>query len=381
LKNSKTISDLKLRFGYGVTGQQDGIGYYDYISYYNLSSNTAQYQFGNSFYQMFRPGGYYFNRRWEQTATTNIALDFGLFDGRISGTVELYKRETKDLLNEINQPAGTNFSNKIVANVGNMENKGVEFTLNLQPIRNAKLTWDVSFNATYNENKITRLTISEDPNYAGARFGGISGGTGNTIMIHSVGYNRGAFFVYKQVYDQTGKPIDNLFADRNRDGIINERDLYQYKGVDPRMFFGFSTNISTGKWNAGLVARANVGNYMYNNVASSTGTVRNILNPIGYINNGSRDVLTSGFSGNGSNYYLSDYYIQNASFFRIDNINVGYNLGSVLRNKANLRISANVQNALVVTKYTGIDPEINGGIDNNFYPRPRTFVLGLNLDF
>lgn len=381
LKNSKTISDLKLRIGYGVTGQQDGIGYYDYISYYNLSSNTAQYQFGNSFYQMFRPGGYYFNRKWEQTATTNIALDFGLLDGRISGTVELYKKETKDLLNEINQPAGTNFSNKIVANVGSMENKGVEFTLNLQPVRNSKLTWDVSFNATYNENRITRLTISEDPNYAGARFGGISGGTGNTIMIHSVGYNRGAFFVYKQVYDKEGKPIDNLFADRNRDGIINEKDLYQFKGVDPRMFFGFSTNISAGKWNAGLVARANVGNYMYNNVASSTGTLRNILNPIGYINNGSRDVLVSGFSGNGSNYYLSDYYVQNASFLRVDNINVGYNLGSVLKNKANLRLSANVQNALVITKYTGLDPEINGGIDNNFYPRPRTFVLGLNLDF
>lgn len=381
LKNSRTISDLKLRFGYGVTGQQDGIGFYDFISYYNLSSITAQYQFGNSFYQMFRPGGYYFNRKWEQTATTNLALDFGLFDGRVSGTVELYKRETKDLLNEINQPAGTNFSNRIVANVGSMENKGVEFTLNFQPIKNSKLTWDVSFNATYNENRITRLTISDDPNYAGARFGGISGGTGNTIMIHSVGYNRGAFFVYKQVYDKAGKPIDNLFADRNRDGIINEKDLYQFKGIDPRMFFGFSTNVSTGKWNAGLVARANVGNYMYNNVASSTGTVRNILNPIGYINNGSRDVLTSGFSGNGSNYYLSDYYIQNASFLRVDNINVGYNVGSVFKNKANLRLSANVQNALVITKYTGIDPEINGGIDNNFYPRPRTFVLGLNLDF
>jgi iron complex outermembrane receptor protein len=381
LKNSRTISDLKLRFGYGVTGQQDGIGYYDFISYYNLSSITAQYQFGNSFYQMFRPGGYYFNRKWEQTATTNLALDFGLFDGRVSGTVELYKRETKDLLNEINQPAGTNFSNRIVANVGSMENKGVEFTLNLQPIKNSKLTWDVSFNATYNENRITKLTISDDPNYAGARFGGISGGTGNTIMIHSVGYNRGAFFVYKQVYDKAGKPIDNLFADRNRDGIINEKDLYQFKGIDPRMFFGFSTNLSTGKWNAGLVARANVGNYMYNNVASSTGTVRNILNPIGYINNGSREVLLSGFSGNGSNYYLSDYYIQNASFLRIDNINLGYNVGSVFKDKANLRLSANVQNALVITKYTGIDPEINGGIDNNFYPRPRTFVLGLNLDF
>ncbi|MFN5232185.1 MAG: SusC/RagA family TonB-linked outer membrane protein [Bacteroidota bacterium] len=381
LKNSKTINDLKLRIGYGVTGQQDGIGYYDYISYYNLSSLTAQYQFGNTYYQMFRPGGYYFNRKWEQTATTNLAVDFGLLDGRVSGTVELYKRETKDLLNEINQPAGTNFSNKIVANVGTMENKGVEFTLNLQPIRKRNLTWDVSFNATYNQNTITKLTISEDPNYAGARFGGISGGTGNTIMIHSVGYNRGAFFVYKQVYDQTGKPIDNLFSDLNRDGIINEKDLYQYKGVDPRMFFGFSTNVSSGKWNAGLVARANVGNYMYNNVASSTGTVRNILNPIGYINNGSRDVLVSGFSGNGANYYLSDYYIQNASFFRMDNINVGYNLGQVFKDRANMRLSANVQNAFVITKYTGLDPEINGGIDNNFYPRPRTFVLGVNLDF
>jgi iron complex outermembrane receptor protein len=147
------------------------------------------------------------------------------------------------------------------------------------------------------------------------------------------------------------------------------------------MFFGFSTNVSSGKWNAGLVARANVGNYMYNNVASSTGTVRNILNPIGYINNGSRDVLVSGFSGNGANYYLSDYYIQNASFFRMDNINVGYNLGKVFKDRANMRLSANVQNAFVITKYTGLDPEINGGIDNNFYPRPRTFVLGVNLDF
>ncbi len=381
LKNVKSISDLKLRFGYGVTGQQDGIGYYDYISYYNLSSLTAQYQFGNTYYQMFRPGGYYFNRKWEQTATTNLAVDFGLFDGRISGTLELYKRETKDLLNEINQPAGTNFSNRIVANVGSMENKGVEFTLNFQPIKNNKLVWDVSFNATYNENTITKLTISDDPNYPGARFGGISGGTGNTIMINSVGYNRGAFFVYKQVYDQAGKPIDNLFADLNRDGIINEKDLYQFKGVDPRMFFGLSSSVTSGKWNAGFVARANVGNYMYNNVASSTGTIRNILNPIGYINNGSRDVLASGFSGNGANYYLSDYYVQNASFLRMDNINIGYDLGKVFKDKANMRISANVQNAFVITKYTGLDPEINGGIDNNFYPRPRTFVLGVNLDF
>jgi iron complex outermembrane receptor protein len=381
LKNSIVFSDLKLRASYGVTGQQDGIGFYDYISYYNLGLNTAQYQFGNSFYSIFRPNGYYFNRKWEQTATTNLALDFGLFDDRVNGTIELYNRTTTDLLNEINQPAGTNFSNKIVANVGSMVNKGVEVTLNFQPIKNKTTTWDVSLNGTYNKNEITKLTISDDPNFAGARYGGISGGTGNTILIQSVGFQRGAFFVFKQVYDQAGLPIDGLFADLNRDGSINEKDLYQYKGNNPEFFFGASSNLTYKKWNAGFVLRANVGNYMYNNVASSSGTLRNFLNPVGYINNGSRDYLTTGFSGNGSNYYLSDYYVQNASFLRMDNINIGYNVGKLFNNKANLRINANVQNAFIITKYKGLDPEVNGGIDNNFYPRPRTFVLGLNLNF
>jgi iron complex outermembrane receptor protein len=381
LKTSTVVSDLKLRASYGVTGQQDGIGYYDYISYYNLGSNSAQYQFGNSYYSIFRPNGYYFNRKWEQTATANLALDFGLFDNKVTGTIEVYNRTTTDLLNEINQPAGTNFSNKIVANVGSMGNKGVEVTLNFQPIRNKTTTWDVSLNATYNKNEITKLTISDDPTYAGARYGGISGGTGNTILIQSVGYQRGSYFVYKQVYNAAGKPIDGLFADLNRDGIINEKDLYQYKGNNPEFFFGASSNVTYKKWNAGFVLRANIGNYMYNNVASSSGTLRNILNPIGYINNGSRDYLSSGFSGNGSNYYLSDYYVQNASFLRMDNINFGYNVGKVFRDKASLKINANIQNAFIITNYKGLDPEVNGGIDNNFYPRPRTFVLGLNLNF
>ncbi|MEI8073671.1 MAG: TonB-dependent receptor [Bacteroidota bacterium] len=382
LKNSDAISDLKFRVGYGVTGQQDGIGYYDYISYYNLSGNTASYQLGNTYYNMYRPGGYYYNRKWEQTATTNIAMDYGFMNNRITGSIEYYVKNTTDLLNEINQPAGTNFSNKIVANVGSMENKGVEFSINYQVVKAKNLTWDIAFNATYNKNTITKLTISEDPTYAGARYGGISGGTGNTILINSVGYNRGAFFVYKQVYDPTtGKPIDNLFDDKNRDGVINEKDLYQYKGADPEMFFGFSTNLAYKKFNAGFVLRASIGNYMYNNVASSSGTIRNLINPIGYVNNGSSDVLYTNFSGNGTNYYLSDYYVQNASFLRMDNINIGYNVGKVFHNKAALRISANAQNVFVITKYKGLDPEMNGGIDNNFYPRPRTFVLGLNLEF
>ncbi len=382
LKDITAVSDLKFRLGYGVTGQQDGIGNYDYYSYYNLSTSQAQYQLGNSFYQMYRPNGYYYNRKWEQTATANVGLDFGFLNNRITGSIEYYNKKTTDLLNNIAQPAGTNFSNIITANVGSMENKGVEFSINFQPIRTKDIVWDVAFNATYNQNKITKLTISSDPTFAGNQYGGISGGVGNTVLINSVGYNRGAFYVYKQIYDsKTGKPIDNLFSDLNRDGIVNQNDLYQYKGVDPKAFFGFSTNLTVKKWNAGLVMRANVGNYMYNNVASSTGTLRNIINPIGYINNGSTDYLQSGFTGSGDKFFLSDYYIQNASFLRMDNINLGYNVGNIFNKKARLRLSANVQNVFVITKYKGLDPEIGGGIDNNFYPRPRTFVLGLNLDF
>jgi TonB-linked SusC/RagA family outer membrane protein len=382
LKDVKAISDLKIRASYGITGQQDGINNYDYISYYNLSGNQAQYQLGNSFYQMYRPGGYYYNRKWEQTATTNVALDYSVLNGRVSGSIEYYYKKTTDLLNQINQPAGTNFSNRIVANIGSMENRGVEFTVNVQAIRSKDLSLDLAFNATYNQNKITKLTISDDPNYAGAQFGGISGGVGNTVQIHSVGYNRGAFYVYKQVYDPaTDKPVDNLFADKNRDGLVNSGDLYQYKGIDPKAFFGLSSSLTYKQWNAGFVMRANVGNYVYNNVASSTGTLRNIINPIGFINNGSTNYLETFFSGSGDKYFLSDYYVQNASFLRMDNINIGYNAGKVFNNKANLRISANVQNVFVITKYKGLDPEVNGGIDNNFYPRPRTFVLGLNLDF
>ena len=382
LKNVSAVSDLKIRVGYGVTGQQDGINDYDYQSFYNLSTATAQYQLGNNFYQMYRPGGYYYNRKWEQTATTNVAIDYGFFNNRVSGSLEYYYRNTTDLLNNIAQPAGTNFSNQIVANIGSMTNKGVEFNINFQPIRTKDVTWDISLNATYNENKITKLTISNDPSYPGVLTGGISGGTGNTIQIQSLGYSKNSFYVFRQVYDPiTKKPIDNLFDDNNRDGIINQNDLYRYKSPDPKEFFGFSTNLAIKKWSAGFVLRSSIGNYMYNNVASSTGTLRNIMNPIGYINNGSTDVLNTNFSGTGTNYYMSDYYVQNASFLKMDNINVGYNVGKVFNDKASLRVSANVQNLFVITKYKGLDPEISGGIDNNLYPRPRTFVLGLNLNF
>ncbi|RVU01358.1 TonB-dependent receptor [Mucilaginibacter limnophilus] len=382
LQDVDAFSILKLRVGYGITGQQEGIGLYDYRSFYNLSNNAAQYQMGDAYYNMYRPGGYYQNRKWEQTATTNVAVDWGFFNDRLTGTIEYYYKKTKDLLNEVAQPAGTNFRNQIVANIGSMENKGVELTVNSQPVKNKDFTWDLGVNFTYNTNKITQLTIAPDPNYVGARFGNISGGTGNSVLINSVNNPRGAFYVYQQVYNSEGKPLDGVFVDRNGDGIVNDNDLYRYKSIDPKAFFGLSTSVAYKKWTAGLVLRGSIGNYLYNNVFSNTATLRNIFNPVGgYLNNASTNLLETGFSGAGDTYFSSDYYVQNASFLRIDNINVGYNFGKIFNSGANLRLYGNVQNAYVFTKYKGLDPEVNSGIDNNFYPRPRTFVLGLNLDF
>jgi iron complex outermembrane receptor protein len=380
LKNSELFSELKLRLGYGVTGQQEGIGLYDYITYYSLSNNLAQYQLGDTFYNLYRPNGYYYDRKWEETATSNIGVDFGLWNNRVTGSVEYYIKKTSKLLNEIVQPAGTNFSNRIVANVGDMENKGVEFNLNAELVRNHEFRLSVGFNATYNENEITKLTISDDPSYAGNRFFGISGGTGQQLMINSTGYNRGSFYVYKQVYGKDGKPIDGMFEDINRDGIINEKDLYRYKGPDPTAFFGFSTDMTYKQLSAGFVMRANLDNYVYNNVNSNLG-VKSVMFGTGYLNNAYSDLANTNFSGAASGFSLSDYYVENASFIKMDNLYLGYNLGPVFKKSANLRLNANVQNVFVITNYTGLDPEIGSGVDNNFYPRPRTFVLGATLDF
>jgi iron complex outermembrane receptor protein len=375
LKNSKVLSNLKLRLGYGITGQQDGIDNYDYISYYYVSDDKAQYQFGNTFYHMSRPGGYYFKRKWEQTATSNIAIDYGFFNDRITGSIELYYKKTTDLLNQITQPAFTNFSNTIVANVGNMENKGVEFTTTVQAIKSKDLAWDVSFNVTYNKNKITKLTINDDPGYIN-QIGGIGGNGG--VRANAVGYPRGSFYVFKQIYDKAGqKPVEELFEDLNRDGIINTSDLFVFKSSDPKMFYGFSTNLSYKKWNAGFNMRANVGNYLFNNVATNGAISKFLFSS--FLANQSSDVLNTNFQGTG-NFYQSNYYVQNASFLKMDYINIGYNVGKLNKN-VTMRLNAGVQNVFTITKYQGLDPELSGGIDNNQYPRPRTFILGIGLDF
>lgn len=380
LANSKTVSDLKLRMGYGIAGQQDGINNYDFLSFYSLSSPNAAYQFGNLYFQMYRPGAYNPNIKWEETSTANIALDFGFFNNRISGSIDFYYKKTTDLLNSIPQPAGTNFSAFFIANVGSMENKGVELSINTEPIKTATWNWEAGFNVTYNKNNITNLTVvPNDPTYRGIQAGGIAGIGGMYTQIQQVGYSRNTFNLFQQVYDNNGKPLENVFVDQNEDGIINQDDVVKSKSAVPDIFMGFTTNLSYKRFSAGFVLRSSLGNYLYNNMYSAAGNQLQVTgNAVLY--NASSNYLDTKFFGN-SNNLLSDYYIQNASFLRMDNLTVGYNAGSILRNKATLRVNASVQNVFVLTKYTGLDPEIGWGVDNNFYPRPRIVSLGFNLNF
>lgn len=380
-KASRVVSDMKLRVGYGITGQQDGIGNYSYLSSYFLSSPNSSTGFGNTYYQTYAPSGFYAALKWEETTTYNAAIDYGLFNNRINGSVDVYYKKTKDLLNLVAQPAGNNFSAYVLANVGDMENRGVEFNVNLQVIKKRDVTLDLNFNTTYNKNKITNLTpIKDDPNYIGQLTGNAAGVNG-FIFLNAVGGPKSTFYLYRQIYDKAGKPIEGLFEDTNRDGIINDKDKYKGQAADPSVFYGFSANFTYKKFNAGFVARANFNNYMYNNVFSNLGRFNQVAGAY-TIGNASTNYLETGFNGSTDVQTSSDYYIQNASFLRMDNINLGYNFGRIGRGQNfNLRLIGVVQNVFVVTKYSGLDPEISGGIDNNLYPRPRTYTLGVNLDF
>jgi TonB-dependent starch-binding outer membrane protein SusC len=260
-----------------------------------------------------------------------------------------------------------------------MENKGVEFSIFTRPVITEDVTWLLGFNATYNESTITKLTAVDDPTYLGVQVGGISGGVGNNIQIHSVDFAPNSFFVYEQVYGTDGKPIEGLYADRNGDGQITDEDRYHYQRPEAQYFFGITSNVTYKNWDFNFTGRANFGNYAYNNVASMNGELSRLYRSEGpYLSNITPEALYTRFN---NAQYLSDYYIQNASFFKMDNISLTYNFGEVIKGVSNLSVGAIVQNAFVITKYDGLDPEISGGIDNNIYPRPRNFVLSLNLDF
>jgi iron complex outermembrane receptor protein len=379
LKDNKLISALKLRMSYGITGQQEGIGNYGYLSTYGLSTPNASYQFGDTFYQMYRPTAYIPDIKWEETATTNIGLDAGILNNRITGSLELYRRKTSDLLNQIPQPAGTNFSATAIINVGDMLNEGVELSLNFVPIQRPDFEWNFSLNATYNKNTITNLTvIPNDPNYKGFPSGTIAGGvSGQYAFINAVGAPKSTFNLLQQVYDPSGKPIEGIYVDQNGDGLITENDLTKGKSADPKLFLGFSNNMTYKKWNLSFTMRANLGNYLYNNSFSQRGNLTQVLGTA-ILLNASPNYLVTNFKGQ---QLLSDYYVENASFLRMDNVNLGYKFGTILKNKASLQLNASVQNVFVITKYKGLDPEVPSGVDNNLYPRPRVFSLGLNLNY
>src|SRR5665648_550637 len=376
LKNVSAVSDLKLRLGWGITGQQDIGNDFPYLSVYRGSTATAQYQFGDSFYNTLRPNPYDANIKWEETTTYNLGLDFGFMNNRITGTIDAYKRQTKDLLNFIPIAAGSNFSNFLTTNVGDLENKGIELSLTGQIVTNKEWNWSVGFNASYNENKITKLTKTDDPNYAGVDVGTIGGGVGNTIQNQRVGYPVNSFFVFQQVYGSNGMPIEGLYVDRTGNGgtvTSNNLNKYHYKKPAPDVTLGINSRVAYKNMDFSFAGRANIGNYAYNYVASGA-LYSTVFNQSGFFNNIPKQVNNAKFT---NTQYFSDLYIENASFFKMDNMSVGYNFDQYVK----ARLSFTVQNVFTITKYNGLDPEVDGGIDNNFYPRPRVFVLGVNLTF
>jgi len=371
MKNS-IFNELKLRVGYGEVGNVNGLSPYKYLTRYQVSNSTAAYQFGSQYYNTYRPEPINKNLRWEVGRTSNIGLDFALFNKRLSGSINLYNKETKDLIIFALVDPFTNFGNRVESNVGNMNNKGVELQLNGLLIKNDDMQWRVNYNFTYNKNEVTYMPFEQE-------VGGIEGGVGNTVQIHSQGHIPYSFYVYQQVYDADGKPLEGVFVDRNNDGVINNKDKYFMGSPYADVLMGLSSSFSYKNFDISFSSRASLGNYMYNNVASSKSIPINISGKP-YLTNIHSDYFNTGFDTFSDTTLLSDYYVQDASFFKIDNISVGYRFPKFYKNM-NLHFYAGLQNVATFTKYKGIDPEIYGGIDNNFYPRPRIFSFGLNLDF
>ncbi|MEN0002588.1 MAG: TonB-dependent receptor [Bacteroidota bacterium] len=375
---SGVLNRLKVRVGAGTTGQQDVGSYYQGQPRYTLGQVTASYPIGGEQVTTIRPEAYNEDIKWESTITYNAGVDFGLFNDRLSGSLEVYQRPTFDLLNFVPVPAGTNLSNFLVVNVGDLTNTGVEFSLNTIPIQREDLTWNVGFNVTYNENEIEKLTLSDDPNYIGVQTGGISGAIGNTIQINSVGFPAQSYYVYEQVYDESGVPVEGLYVDRNGDGIVSPDDLYRTENPAPDVFFGFNTSVDWKQWTFSLSGRGNIGNTIYNNVVSAGANVNSLYNSTNFLSNSHRALNQLGFQ---NPQFLSDHFLEDGSFFRLDFINVAYRLEDLFNTKNRVTISAQVQNPVVFTSYDGLDPEIFGGIDSNLYPRARTYVFGLNVSF
>ncbi len=388
LRDSQAVSDLKLRLGWGKTGQQD-IGDYNYFANYVRNSGVA-----GSFYDvygdgtMMRPNAYNKKLKWETTTTTNVGIDFGFMNQRLTGTIDWYYRKTTDLINYANVAALTNFRNMVNQNIGEMHNTGIELALSYKAIQTEDWNWTIDYNFTYNKNRVDKLLNAETEEYNIAD-GGISAGTGNYATYYKTGKPVKSFWVYQQVYDTDGHPIENQVVDRNGDGIINDSDRYYYKSAFAPVLMGLSSRLEWRNWDLGFSLRANIGNYVFNDVMDGYHNVArtSVMESVSgnYLNNRPRQSVLDGWQTYDNTSALSDRWVQNASFLKCDNITLGYSFRDLFHTSSYEgiygRIYATVSNVFTITKYKGIDPEVNGGIDNNMYPRPISFIFGLSLNF
>lgn len=376
LKNQKVLSNLKLRASYGVTGQQEGIGNYNYLPVYTYSVTGAEAFINGQYINTYRPEAYVSDLKWETTTSWNFGLDFGFLDGRIGGAIDFYTRKTKDLLASVPTAAGTNFSKTILTNVGNVDSKGIEVSLNATPIQTKDWEWNLSYNFTWQNMKVKNLSLTKGGSQTNVKVGPSI--DAYQFQVLSEGYEPYMFYVYHQLYDSTtGKPIEGAYADLNNDGEINDADLYRYHSPAPKYIMGLSTSLRYKQLTLGMSFRANIDNYVYNGMGMSTGAFETVSYNNSQLNNLNTSFLKTGFK---TRQYLSDYYVENASFLKLDNLSLSYNVGKI--NKwASLTVSAMVQNVFTITGYSGTDPEVPNGMDNSFYPRPRTYSVSLGLQF
>lgn len=374
-KEQEVMTDLKLRLSYGQTGQQDILNDYPYMTTFNVSYPESSYLFGNTWYQTYRPNGYDPDIKWETTTTYNAGIDFGFLNNRIYGSIDYYKRHTKDLLNTINVIAGTNYAPVLTTNIGAMDNQGAEFSINFVPINTKNWNWSVGFNYTWNDSKITKLNmVDSDDNFV--QTGSISG-TGKTVQVFMVGERPYTFYLAKQAYDASGKPLEGQYI--QPDGSISSTETRYATGKSslPTSYLGFNTQVSYKNWDFAISGHGSFGNYMYNYVAADQ-YVQSVYSDQGSYSNILKATQETGFQ---TQQLYSDYFLENASFFRIDNISLGYTFHKLWNSSSSLRLTFGVQNVAVFTGYSGIDPEIYSGIDREVYPRPRTYSFSASLSF